>query len=160
MKIEQNASEDKLVVTIEGEVDEDAAFESLNFDGIKHVTINLEKVHSINSCGIRTWFHWIREIPADIQISYEKCPQIIVDQINISKGFLPPRAKVSSFFVPYHCDECGADHSIVLTRGEDFHEAQDGSEDWIKVEDVQVCPNCGGEMDIDVINAKYFKFLK
>ena len=160
MKISQNADGDTLIVKVEGEVDEDANFAQLNFDGISKVLIDLEKVHSINSCGIRTWFHWIREIPAEIQISYEKCPQIIVDQINISKGFLPPRAKVSSFYVPYHCDECGADHMEMLTRGENYQESLDGVEDWVKFEETHDCPNCGGEMEVDIINAKYFKFLK
>lgn len=152
--------DDQINIKIEGNIDEDAFFSDIKTDDIKTISINLEKVDLINSCGIRSWFYWIRKISDKINIYYTHCPVAVVDQINISKGFLPETAVVNSFFVPYYCDECEYSEDRILEREKDYKEASDGEEAVIKFEETLECPECKGELKVDIIAKKYFKFLQ
>jgi hypothetical protein len=117
------------------------------------VVIDLEGVTAINSVGIREWIKWIKAIPTSIELSVRKCPKIIVDQINMVAGFLPATTKVESFFVPYYADATGSEKMILFQTGKEFKDGQ--IEPPAEVKD-----DSGEMMEMDVIEAKYFKFLK
>lgn len=68
-------------------------------------------------------------------------------------GFLPSNAKVLSFFVPYYNDENGTEKNILFRYGQEF------SEGSVSIPE-KVTDDSGAEMEMDVIESKYFKFIK
>ena len=144
-----------LVMAFSGQIDEDANFSGVQFAGGNNFVLDMDKVASINSCGIREWIKWIRTAPDGSSITYRNCPKVIVDQINMVAGFLPDNGKVESFYVPYYCEESGSEKMILFRKGVEF---KDGGE-VIPPEGVK-CDESGEEMEMDVIEAKYFKFLQ
>lgn len=143
----------QLVLSFNGQIDEDASFAEADLSGAGEVILDLEGIVAINSCGIREWIKWIRTAPETSQIVYKKCPKIIVDQINMVAGFLPENGKVESFFVPYYCDESGAEKMVLFTEGQEFGGG------GVNPPEKVTCDESGEEMEMDVIEAKYFKFL-
>lgn len=139
------------VFELSGNIDEDANF------GIPDVTasavvLDLEKVTAINSVGIREWIKWVKSFPASAKLAVRRCPKIIVDQINMVAGFLPQDTVVQSFFVPYYADSSGNEKMVLFENGKEF-----GPEGLNPPE--TVTDDSGEPMEMDVIEAKYFKFL-
>lgn len=151
---EKKENGSSVVFEFSGHIDEDAQFNGLDFGQAEEFKINLEKVSAINSCGIREWIKWIRTAPESSKIVYSNCPKVIVDQINMVAGFLPDNAKVESFYVPYYSEDSGNEKMILFREGQEF----DGSE--VKAPDEIKDEETGDMMEMDVIEAKYFKFLK
>lgn len=148
---QQNGSE--FLVNLSGHIDEDATFNNIALDGAGKVVLELEGVTAINSCGIREWIKWIRTVPPGTPVVYRKCPKVIVDQINMVAGFLPDGGKVESFYVPYYSEASGDEKMILFQEGSEFK----GNEIFPPAE---VKDASGEVMEMDVIEAKYFKFLK
>ena len=115
--------------------------------------IDLEGVTAINSVGIREWIKWIKGFPASLKLSVRRCPKIIVDQINMVAGFLPPSTTVESFFVPYYADGSGSEKMVLFEKGKEYKDGELHPPAEIK-------DDSGELMEMDVIEAKYFKFLK
>ena len=152
-KAEKNQTGGELVIHLSGHIDEDATFNGLGLDGANKITLELGDVSAINSCGIREWIKWVRTAPNSAQIVYKKCPKVIVDQINMVSGFLPANGKVESFFVPYYSDASGSEKMVLFNEGKEFK----GQEVFPPAE---VKDDSGEAMEMDVIEAKYFKFLQ
>jgi hypothetical protein len=143
---------DKLDVVMAGTIDEDTDFAQYPLAGAPVINIDLASLKSINSCGIREWIKWMSTAPT-ATITFNQCPKVIVDQINMVDGFLPTNAKVQSFFVPYYNDESGSEKNVLFRYGNEFTESE------LKAP-AQVQDESGAPMEMDVIEAKYFKFLK
>lgn len=144
---------DRLVISLSGSIDEDAVLLNVNFESCKEVVLNLEKITAINSCGIREWIKWLKAEGTSSVITFKNCPKIIVDQINMVAGFLPSNAVVESFYVPYFNEESGNEKMILFNKGKEFTDAGVKPPDEVK-------DTNGSHMEMDVIEAKYFKFLK
>ncbi|MFN8790878.1 MAG: hypothetical protein ACK5Y2_05410 [Bdellovibrionales bacterium] len=142
----------KLSLQLAGVIDEDADFSPLGLNGAQEVHIDMDGVKSINSCGIREWIKWIGG-GAAAKVTYSKCPKVIVDQMNMVDGFLPNFAKVESFYVPYYNEESGSEKNILFRYGVEFKEGQVQPPTEVKDEG-------GNPMEMDVIENKYFKFVK
>lgn len=142
---------DKLVVQMAGTIDEDVDFSRFNLTGNTAIEMELANVKSINSCGIREWIKWIGTA-GNAAIVFNNCPKVIVDQINMVDGFLPTTGKVNSFFVPYYNDDAGSEKNVLFRYGSEFSE--NGVQPPAAVKD-----DDGNEMEMDVIESKYFKFL-
>lgn len=150
LKIEKNG--DTFNVKMGGVIDEDVDFSQYPLAGAKTVTLQLNDVKSINSCGIREWIKWMGS-GNSAQIIYENCPKVIVDQINMVDGFLPPNAQVSSFYVPYYNDDSGSEKNVLFRLGQEYGAGQFNPPETVKDESGQV-------MEMDVVETKYFKFIK
>ena len=148
---QQNGSE--ITVTLGGHIDEDATFGSVTLEGASKLVLDLEGITAINSCGIREWIKWMRTLPSAAEIVYRKCPKVIVDQINMVSGFLPEGGKVESFYVPYYSEATGNEKMVLFCEGSEFK----GNEIYPPEETKD---EKGELMEMDVIEAKYFKFLK
>lgn len=144
----------KLTVEVTGNVDEDANFQPVDAAGATAVVLDLSGVTAINSVGIREWIKWVKAFPTTVQLSVRKCPKIIVDQINMVAGFLPPATRIESFFVPYYSDATGAEKMVLFSHGVEYKDG--GVLDFPN----EVKDDSGEAMEMDVIEAKYFKFLK
>lgn len=147
-----NKAGEKLNVVMAGSIDEDADFTQLNLTGASQIEIDMGGLKSINSCGIREWIKWMGTAPS-ANISFNQCPKVIVDQINMVDGFLPGNAKVHSFFVPYYNDDSGVEKNVLFRLGTEFGENSVTPPAEVKDEE-------GNVMEMDVIESKYFKFIK
>jgi hypothetical protein len=150
--VKLNKAGDKLNVVMAGSIDEDADFTQLSLSGAAQIDIDMVGLKSINSCGIREWIKWMSTAPA-AAITFNQCPKVIVDQINMVDGFLPVNAKVQSFFVPYYNDDSGAEKNVLFRYGTEFTESTVNPPPAVKDAD-------GNDMEMDVIESKYFKFIK
>ena len=150
IKIEKSTS--SWQVALNGVIDEDADFNPHSLTGAPAVELQLAGVKSINSCGIREWIKWVGSA-GGAPIQYHQCPKIIVDQINMVQGFLPASGKVMSFYVPYYSDEAGTEKTVLFNYGHEY--GDQGLQTTPEVKD-----DSGNLMEMDVVEAKYFKFLK
>lgn len=150
LKIEKEAT--NWNVELSGVIDEDADFTPYSLEGTPGVTLKLGKVKSINSCGIREWIKWIGTA-ASAPVMYVECPKVIVDQINMVQGFLPSHGLVKSFYVPYFSEESSEEKAVLFSVGTEY--TPEG-----EIKPPVVKDSTGQEMEMDIIEAKYFKFLK
>jgi hypothetical protein len=149
LKIDKNA--DGAKIAISGTIDEDVDFTAYSLGGINQMEFDLNSVKSINSCGIREWIKWLGT-NSKAKMTYINCPKIIVDQINMVDGFLPKNGQVLSFYVPYYNDESGSEKNVLFRYGQEFTDAG-------VVAPEKVVDDTGLDMEMDVIESKYFKFL-
>jgi DNA-directed RNA polymerase subunit RPC12/RpoP len=143
---EANVNGETTVLMLKGPIDED-----FKFDGAIEtpaVNFDFQGIDLINSCGIREWIKFIEGVNG--QIKYVNVPQIVVEQINMVKGLLPESAVMETFATPYYCDEC------------DKEVARMTHIDEVKSSEIHghKCPECQGEMELDVIEKQYFLFVK
>lgn len=150
IKIEKSGTQ--MNVSVSGVIDEDVDFSHYNISGATQVDLKLASIKSINSCGIREWIKWM-STAGTAKIVYHECPKIIVDQINMVQGFLPATGKVMSFYVPYYNDETGSEKNVLFNFGKEFNEQSVTPPADVKDES-------GNPMEMDVVEAKYFKFIK
>lgn len=139
------------LISLGGVIDEDADFSQLNVAGAEKVSVDFGGVKSINSCGIREWMKWIALLKT-VEVNYVKCPKVIIDQINMVDGFLPTNAKVRSFYVPYFSEATGFEKNVLFQYGVDFKEKS-------VTPPAQVLDDQGQPMEMDVLEAKYFRFI-
>lgn len=152
LDVKLNKAGEKLNVVMAGSIDEDTDFSQFPLAGAPQIEIDLASLKSINSCGIREWIKWMSTAPA-ANITFNQCPKVIVDQINMVDGFLPSNAKVQSFFVPYYNDDSGSEKNVLFRYGSEFTDTEVKAPGEIKDES-------GSPMEMDVIESKYFKFIK
>ncbi|MBL7670364.1 MAG: hypothetical protein JNM39_07745 [Bdellovibrionaceae bacterium] len=140
-----------VLVSLGGVIDEDVDFSQLNVAGAEKVSVDFSGVKSINSCGIREWMKWIASLKT-AEVTYVKCPKVIIDQINMVDGFLPSNGKVESFYVPYYNETTGIEKIVLFRYGVDFKEKA-------VTPPAQVLDDQGQPMEMDVLEAKYFRFI-
>jgi len=150
IKIEKSGTQYN--VSVFGVIDEDVDFNNFSLAGAARIDLKLGNIKSINSCGIREWIKWIGTA-GSAQVNYIECPKIIVDQINMVQGFLPTNGKIQSFYVPYYNDESGSEKSVLFTLGKEYTETSLTPPGDVKDDE-------GKPMEMDVVEAKYFKFIK
>lgn len=149
----------------EGIIDEDSKMPPPTAIKYKNIIINLKKIKSINSIGIREWMRWIGAQNTAQSISLIECPKAMVFQMNMISGFVPANAKVESFFVPLFCEKCEKESERLLTVGQDVVLEADGnivinescSEDTISLD---ACTDSACGMLPDYKIATYMAFLK
>jgi hypothetical protein len=134
-------------------VDEDANFAAPDVGNFTIVVLDLAGVTAINSVGIREWIKWIKAFPEAVKLKVRHVPKIIVDQINMVAGFLPPGTVIESFYVPYYSDNSGSEKMVLFQNGKEFDAGGVRPPEEVK-------DDSGEVMEMDVIEAKYFKFLK
>ncbi|MCB0415157.1 MAG: hypothetical protein KDD50_12535 [Bdellovibrionales bacterium] len=152
MSLERLQEDGKVVIKISGNIDEDSNFTVQGFGSDGEITIDLEDVVSINSCGIREWINWLKD-SKQVHLNFRNCPKVIIDQINMVSGFLPDNGKVESFFVPYYSEDSGEEKLILFRHGVDYTDGDVNAPEKIKDQET------GDELEIDVVESKYFRFL-
>ena len=145
----KNQQGDEIIFELSGQIDEDADLAKLDFSEAKSIEFNLNDISLINSCGIRDWVEFQKTIPESVQISYSHCPQVIIEQINIIKGFIREGAKVKSFYAPYYDEANDQEIKILITPEEVVNQK------------APVKKNEKGDLlEFDEIELQYFNFLK
>lgn len=154
LKIGENVQGDTVSLKLAGAIDEDANFPNIDLSSFKEITFDFMNVTAINSCGIRDWIRWIGTIQPNAKVNYAHCPKVIIDQVNMVDGFLPNNGKTVSFFVPYFCESCDSLETKLYSDTEGI------AKGTVKVPTQVACGKCQQMAEIDVIESKYFKFLK
>lgn len=139
---------DEAHVTLEGVIDEDAIFDKIKGLNMNKFFFDFNKVTMINSCGIREWIKYLKEIE-DAQIVYQNCPQIIIEQVNMVHGFIKKGTVLESFFAPYFCPSCDDEKKILLKDSEIVNGKAP----------VKQCRTCKSDLEFDAIEKQYFSFL-
>ncbi len=103
------------VISFSGPIDEDFMYTDVNVGSSSVYKFDFKETTLINSCGIKELLNLIRSLEDVATISYLRCPPFLVQQISMVKGFLGPRKKVESLFIPYFDEEKGKDY-LVLTE--------------------------------------------
>ena len=157
-KDEQNRTR----IAFMGAMDEYSDYSTLTGDYSGDIVLDLSRVEHINSTGIKHWVQWISQINHnETKFVFLNCPKPIVDQMNMVDGFLPPGSTIQSFNVPYYCERCDADFDTTFVLGREFNYDSGALE--LKFPDypcrsTEKEDEC--ELEPDVIEQKYFKFLQ
>lgn len=147
-KFEAVSRGERKVILLKGTIDEDTTFEGVKKLGGPFI-FNFRELLSINSCGIRTWVNFLKEL-GSAPIAYEECPPLIVRQMNMVPSFLGS-ADVLSVFVPYVCDNCEHEKMVLMTK-EELATPEN-------IAETIECENCKkGEMEFDGHPQQYFAF--
>jgi hypothetical protein len=149
--IEKQLLGSKLTVLLSGTIDEDADFNPLEGLSQPEIIFDFDKVQMLNSCGIREWISFMSKIPSTSKVIYRKCPQIIIEQINMVHGFFREGAVIESFYAPYYCESCDKESKLLLNTSQIKN----------RKAPVESCPLCKAEgMEFDALEEQYFHFLK
>ena len=160
LKAQMTAGPTGLVIVLEGSIDEDVKFPAV--DASKHaaIRVDLQGVKTINSVGIREWLNWIRPLAEARPVTLSKCPKALVFQLNMVEGFLPKNGTVDSFFVPFFCEKCDKEQSVLFTVGKEVTAGPSGPNLTFDLKAAKLCAEAECEMEMDASEAKYFQFLK
>ncbi len=156
-KIDDNM---KTRLQIDGSMDEYSDYTAIETQFTDEVVFDFNNVEHINSTGIKHWVQWVSVIVdknPNLKFCFVNCPKPIVDQINMVDGFLPPGSVVKSFKVPYFCEVCDKDVTRTFVLGREY--SFDEGRLILNIPD-NTCDRSDCEMEPDVVEQKYFKFLK
>jgi len=142
----------KTTINLLGQIDESFPSELLTLKINNDVLINLDQVKMINSLGIREWIKFMNHL-ANLKVEFIKCPKIFIDQVNMVQGFITPNCKIKSFYVPYFNEDSNIEKNFLYSFGTEYGDGFLNVKANIKADD-------GSDLDIDVVEQKYFKFLK
>jgi anti-anti-sigma regulatory factor len=139
-------------VEFSGEIDENADFAELRRRLSGAVVFHLADVRRINSCGVREWVNFVREIPNVADLTFTHCSPAIVTQLNMIYNFRG-RAKVRSFYAPYVCESCHIEEEKLLDVQSQFPNGEIGLTPEFK------CSSCNQAMEFDDLPERYLSFL-
>ena len=142
---------ERLHVQVSGEVNENADFTELGRQLRGDVTLLLDGITRINSCGVREWVNFVRDLQLD-SLRFARCSPVVVAQLNAIYNFRGP-ARVESFLAPYVCETCHVDEYKLLEVAEHFPDRA-----LIHVPAFR-CSRCGGIMTFDELPERYLAFL-
>jgi len=118
------------------------------------LALDLGGIRFINSIGVRAWIRLQQAAAAaGIALELHRVAVVLVHQLNIvpaTRG----TAMISSFFAPYVCEECDAEHDMVLDRRLHAGELADGVPPAMK------CPECRRPMVFRDPPEIYLSFLR
>ncbi|MCJ8277275.1 MAG: hypothetical protein HRT44_04980 [Bdellovibrionales bacterium] len=152
--IQKEVKDSKTYLKFSGYVDEESSFPIFN-DLSGEVFVNLEEVKSINSVGIRSWIKWFSSF-SNVQFTFQACPKSIVMQMNMVEGFLPESASVESIQVPFYSEANDEEFEALFYVGKEI--VLEGDSVRLEYKKEEIYP-AGGEIELDVSETKYFKFL-
>ncbi|RMH44608.1 MAG: hypothetical protein D6689_02025 [Deltaproteobacteria bacterium] len=135
-----------------GEIDENADFSELRRRLRGNVVFHLAEVRRINSCGVREWVNFVRDLPGVTELTFTHCSPAIVTQLNMIYNFRG-NAKVRSFYAPYVCENCGREEEKLLDVQSQFPGGNIGSVPEF------TCDNCSTQMEFDDLPERYLSFL-
>jgi DNA-directed RNA polymerase subunit RPC12/RpoP len=135
-----------------GEIDENAEFAELRRRLRGSVIFHMADVRRINSCGVREWVNFVRDLPGVSDLTFTHCSPAIVTQLNMIYNFRGS-GRVRSFFAPYVCESCGHEEEKLLDVQSQFPTGSVHS-----VPDYK-CEQCGAQMEFDDLPERYLSFL-
>ena len=150
--VELDIQNGKAEVRLIGLMDEDMDLSKIGAINEDNLKIDFNEVTGINSCGIRDWITFLGSLPTEMTVTYINCPQAIIEQMNMVKGFLPDGALIESFYAPFFCEACDNEQKVKMSPSD----IVDG-----KAPTNLKCSSCGAEgLEFDALPNQYFHFIK
>ena len=139
-------------VTLGGDLDENVTFVELAPLLRGRVIFDLAEVRRINSCGVREWVMFHRDlVPASVTaVEFRACSPAVVAQLNTIANFRG-RARVRSFLAPYVCEQCEIEEQRLVEV------AHDPGRTALPA---FPCPRCDAKMTLDDLPDRYLSFLR
>lgn len=145
---------DVLLVSLNGDIDENANLFELKALLSGDVRLDLGGVHHINSAGVRDWVNFIREAgELTSRITLVNCSPAIVMQMNMIANFRGGAA-VESIFAPFACPSCDHEQDGLILITETLKAGLPEQVPHF------TCDACGAELELDDIPERYFAFLR
>lgn len=153
-KIEKLDKMDRIFLI--GNLNEDAEviLSDLKTDLDRDIIFNFHEVTMINSCGVRAWINFFREVTENKEVVFEHCTPVVVGQINMIPNFLG-HGKITSVYADFACDSCGATELRLYEKGKNL---PDNPEEVV-TENI-ACKACGGELEMEELEEEFFAFLE
>lgn len=150
LEIHTKFLEDQLLIDLSGQIDEDSDFSRILSLNAANYIFDFENIKMMNSCGIREWINFIEKLPKEAKLTYRRCPQVVIEQINMVQGFLRPGAKIHSFYAPYFSEQKDEVMKILIKTEQVLNGKAPAAKD----------PLTGEVLEFDAIEAQYFNFIK
>lgn len=142
------------VFVIQGAIDEAAGLPALlEHARDRRLVLDLGGITFINSLGVRDWIRMQAAAQrAGIAVELRRVAEPLVHQLNMiiaTRG----AARVTSFFAPYACDQCGREDSLLI-------DAVAHARGLSQLEPpAMACAECGAQMQFNDFPERYFSFL-
>jgi hypothetical protein len=150
----------KYEFTVVGQISEHLPLFLYKINNATEIHVDLKGLTFINSIGVSNWVSWTQKIPAGCRLYLENCPFVIINQINIVHGFVPPgTTRVQSFFAPYYC-ECGKEEILLCERGREYAYPEDHGRAPVALPEFLPCKKCGGRAEMDFDPKKIVKMIQ
>lgn len=148
---------------IDGNLDQASSFfsEPVPTEAGAELWLDMSKVMSINSTGIRRWMEWTQNLPSTLKVFLSHCSMNFVVQAYLIDGFFPKNCRVESVNSFFFCDIDSEEKAVLLKRNQDYFYAEDTGTEGpeIRLPSIQ-CAQCSQIMEPDFIEARAFAFLK
>jgi len=112
---------------------------------------NFKQVAFVNSCGVRAWINFMREVEKGRQVIFEECTPEIVMQVNMIPSF-KGTATIKSVYASYACDACSHHQNMLFEAGKNLPSAENMNFPEVK------CEECGGPMQMEELEDEFFAF--
>ncbi len=140
-------------VTLAGEIDENTDFSQLLNQLAGDTVFDLRGVRRINSCGVREWVTFFRQLGQRVRsVTFVACSPAVVVQLSMIHNFRGP-ARIASFMAPYVCEKCNLEEEKLLSVAEHFPQGSRSQLPGFS------CKRCGQAMVFDDMRERYLCFL-
>ena len=117
------------------------------------VIVNFKQVENVNSCGVRAWITFMRDLEKGRSLVFEECTPEIVSQINMIPNF-KGKAVVQSVYGGYSCPKCGHQQLHLFEKGKNLPANAGGAVEEVK------CVKCASVSELDEIEEEYFAWVE
>lgn len=140
--------------TLIGSINEDAEVHLGSLVGNlgKQVIINFSQVTNVNSCGVRAWINFMRDLQKDRKLIFEECTPEIINQINMIPNFRGS-ADIQSLFGGFTCQSCGNHQNVLFKKGLNLPVSIGDGLPEVK------CEKCSSKMELDELEEEYFAWM-
>ncbi len=152
LNITVNQQGDVATYTFEGEMTERFDFKKIEITKCKEVIFNMSQIRSFNSCGIREWVFFMKELEEVDSLSFEECSVSTIDQFNMVPATLGVGI-VNSFYAPYYCEKEDKPLERLIHIDSSANDLSQGQAPILK------CESCSMELIFDAIEESYFMFI-
>ena len=152
--------ETEVKALFQGNLDEQAVIPPIDLGGKDTFVVDWQGLTHLNSRGIAKWVKWVDDFETHnpgCKIVFKNCPQIVVNQMNTIKGFLPRRARVESFAVPFYSETTDQTEFVLYEENRHFYVEGDKVEFKHPVD--LISAQTGEKLELDVVPEKYFAFF-
>lgn len=136
--------------TFAGDVDENFLHDQIPRITKDVIIFQLADVRNFNSCGIREWIYFIKDMSTCGQMTFKACSVAVIDQINLVPDSIGT-GQIESLYAPYYCECQGEVNRLIDVRG---------SYDLLskKLAPELDCDKCGKPLEFDALEESYFLF--
>ena len=117
----------------------------------KSCVFNFKNVGYVNSCGVRAWINFMRDVEKNRTVTFEECTPEIVMQINMIPSF-KSSAVVKSVYASYACPHCGHEQRALFESGKNMPDENTSEFPEVK------CDKCNSTTEMEELEDEFFAF--